>query len=61
MNVLRKSPFKCFSVNYNQHKNFYNVFQESVVSDFLETVYARFTPDDQYKIEGYAGRRNTSN
>ena len=53
INVLRRGPIKYSSVNYNQHKNFYNFFQESVVDNFLESVYACFTPDDQYKIQGY--------
>ena len=54
INVLRSDATKHFSVNYNQHKNFQNFFQESVVDDFLEALYARFTPDDEYKIQGYA-------
>ena len=53
INVLRRGSIKYFSINYNQHKNFYNIFQESVVDDFLEAVYARFTPDDEYEIQGY--------
>ena len=32
--VLRRGPVKYFSINYNQHKNFYDFFQESVVDDF---------------------------
>ena len=53
INVLRRDPIKHFSINYNQHKNFYNFFQESIVDDFLEAVYACFTLDDEYKIQGY--------
>ena len=40
INVLRGDPIKYFSINYNQRKNFYNFFQESIVDDFLEAVYA---------------------
>ena len=29
-------------------------FQESVVDDFLQAVHTRFTPSDEYKIQGYA-------
>ena len=54
INVLRRGPIKYFSVNYNQYKNFNNFFQETIVDDFLEAVYARFTPDDKYKIQWYA-------
>ena len=51
---------KQFSVNYNQLKNF-SKFKKVLLVIFLEAVYACFTPDDEYKIQAYAGRRNTSN
>ena len=35
LNVLRRGRIKYFSINYNQHENFYNFFQESIVDDFL--------------------------
>ena len=38
INVLKRGPIKYFSVNDNQHKNFYNFFQESILDDFLEAV-----------------------
>ena len=30
------------------------IFFQGVVDDFLQAVYTRFTPDDKYKIQGYA-------
>ena len=54
INVLRRGPITYFSINYNQHKSFYNFFQEQVVDDFLDAVYSRFLSDDEYKIQGYA-------
>ena len=54
INILRRGAIKYFSINYNQHKNFYNFFQEKIVDDFLNSVYTRFNPDDEYKIQGYA-------
>ena len=54
INILRCSPFRYFSVNFHQHKNFYNFFKESIVDDFLQAVYSHFTPDDEQKIQGYA-------
>ena len=52
--VLRRCPITYFTVNYSQHKNFYNFFEERVVDDFIELVYVRFVPAAQIKIEGYA-------
>ena len=54
INILRRGTIKYFSINYNQHKNFYNFFQEQIVDDFLNSVYTRFDTNDQYKIQDYA-------
>ena len=54
INILRRGAIKYFSINYNQHKNFYNFFQEQIVDDFLNSVYKRLDTNDQYKIQGYA-------
>ena len=52
-NILRRGPINYFTISYDQHKNYYNFFEEQIVDDFLDSVYARFDPDDQYKIQGY--------
>ena len=54
VNILRRGPIKYFTISSNQLKNFYNFFEEQIVDDFLNSVYARFEPNDQYKIQGYA-------
>ena len=54
VNILRRGSIKYFSINNDQHKNFYNVFEEQIVDDFLNSVYGIFNPNEQYKIEGYA-------
>ena len=46
INILRRGAIKYFSINYNQHKNFYNFFQEQIVDDFLNSVYTRFDTND---------------
>ena len=51
INVLRRGPVKYFSISYTQHKNFYDFSQEGIVDNFLEAVYNRFIPDDEYKIQ----------
>ena len=54
VNILKRGPIKYFTISYNQHKNFYNFFEEQIVDEFLNSVYERFEPNDQYKIQGYA-------
>ena len=54
LNVLKRGSIKYFNLNFNQHKDFYNYFEESIVDDFLDAVYARFVPDGEIKIQGYA-------
>ena len=34
INVLRRGPITYFSINYNQHKSFYNFFQEQILMTF---------------------------
>ena len=53
INILRRGPIMHFTISYDQRKNFYNFFKEQIVDDFLDSVYARFDPDYQYKIQGY--------
>ena len=54
VNVLKHGPITYFSINFIQHKGFYNFFEESIVDDFLGTVYAHLVPDGEIKIQGYA-------
>ena len=35
INVLRKGPITYFSINYNQHKSFYNFFQEQLLTFWM--------------------------
>ena len=53
INILRGDPINYYSINFHQHKHFYDFFQEGVVDDFLNSVYERFLSDGQYKIQGY--------
>ena len=42
-------------INFDQHRTFYDFFDESIVNEFLTSVYQRSVPDgEQYKIMGYA-------
>ena len=53
VNVVTRDPATYFSINYNDHKNFYDFFQD-VVDDFLQGVYNRFNECDEYKFQGHA-------
>ena len=53
INILRGDPINYYSINFHQHKHFYDFFQEGVVDDFLNSVYERFLSDGEYKIQGY--------
>ena len=54
INIFKRGPIKYFSINYNQHKNFYNFLGEQIVDDFLDSVHSRFVSDGEYKLRGYA-------
>ena len=50
--IVKKNPN---FINFDQHKNFYDFSNESIVDEFLKSVYGRFLPDgDQCKIMRYA-------
>ena len=42
LNTLIRGPITNYSINFNQHKNFYDFFSASVVDDFLNSVYNSF-------------------
>ena len=54
VSVVTRGTVTYFSMNYNDHKNFYDFFQEDVVDDLLQGVYNRFNPGDEYKFQKYA-------
>ena len=54
VNVLHRGPVKYFNINFQQHKSYYDFFQERIIDDFLQAVRNRFVSDDEYKTQGYA-------
>ena len=54
LNILKRSPITYFRVNFNQHKDFYNFFEQSIVDDFIDVVYVHFIPSGEDKVQGYA-------
>ena len=48
-NVLRRGPIVYYTINFLQHKNIYGFCQESLVDDFLNSVYKCFVSGVEYK------------
>ena len=54
INILKRGGITYYTISSDQHKNYYDFFNEQIVDDFLSSVYNRFNPDKEYKIQGYA-------
>ena len=54
LNILRRGPITYYSINFGQHKNFYDFFSTDVVDIFLNNVYQVYQPNKENKIQGYA-------
>lgn len=55
LNILKRGTITYYSVNFVQHKNFYNFYVSDIVIDFLNSVYQTFKPNRNiwYKFQGY--------
>ena len=53
INVLRRGPIFYYSINFDQHKNFHDFYNEKIVDDFLNSVYERFVSGKNFHIQGY--------
>ena len=53
INVLKRGPVIYTSINFNQHKEFYNFYEEKIADTFLNSVYERFVPDKNFMIQRY--------
>ena len=54
LNVLKRGPITYYSINFEQHKNFYDFFNSSMVDVFLDSIYEIFRPNTEKKFQGYA-------
>ena len=54
INVLKRGPITHYSINFMQHKNFYDLFSSGIVDAFLDSVYEIYRPSKENKIQGYA-------
>ena len=55
LNILRRGIITYYSVNFDQHKSFYNFYSSDMVDDFLNVVYRTFKPSKniKYKFQAY--------
>ena len=54
LNVLKRRPITYYTITYEQHRNFYDFFSDQIVEDCLNSVYSRYNPDKENKIQDYA-------
>ena len=52
INILKRGSITYFSINFTQHKNFYDFFKSDVVDDFLQSVYESYHPQKN-KIQAF--------
>lgn len=60
INTLRRGHIICYSINYQQHKDLYDFYDEKIVDQFLDSVKEVFNSASckEYKIQGYFELRN---
>ena len=54
INILNCGPITQYSINFTQHKNFYDFSSSGIVDAFLDSVYEIYRPSKENKIQGYA-------
>ena len=54
INVLKRGPITYYSINFNQHKRFYDFITSGIVDAFLESIYEIYRPTKENKFQGYA-------
>ena len=54
VNVLRRGQIVYYSVNFDQHRNYYKFFSTDMIDTFLDAVYDTFKPERNllYKFQG---------
>ena len=59
VNVLKRGPITYYSINFYQHENFYDFYDERTVDAFFNSVKNTFVSDDkEYKMQGYFELKN---
>ena len=47
INIKKRGPITYYSINFDQHKNFYDFFTSDIVETFLGSVYQVFRPNKE--------------
>ena len=55
LNILKRGQITYYSINFNQHKSFYDFYSADMVNGFLNSVYQSFKPNKntKYKFQVY--------
>ena len=55
LNILRRGKIVEFSINFEQHRDHYNFFDDDIVPRFLDVVHKNFVPEPntKYKFHGF--------
>ena len=53
INVLRRGSIFYYSINFYQHKNLYDFYDEKIIDPVLDSVYECFVLGKDFKIQGY--------
>ena len=48
LNFLRREQIVYYSVNFDQHRNYYDFFSTDMIDIFLDTVYDAFKPERKF-------------
>ena len=60
VNILRRGPVIYYSINFQQHKDFYDFYDEKIVDSFFNSLKEHFVPNEkvEFKMQGYVEIKN---
>ena len=60
VNILRRGPLIYCSINFQQHKDFYDFYDKKIVDSFFDSVKECFVPKErvEFKMQGYVEIKN---
>ena len=53
LNILKRGGIIHYSINFSQHKNFYDFLSSDIIDSFLDSVYEVYRPLKEHKFQGY--------
>ena len=60
VNILRRGPIIYYSINFQQHKNFYHFYDEKIVDSYFDLVKECFALNEtvEFKMQEYVEIKN---